>query len=119
MGIVINRRFYIIILNELHLKHYVTIDTLFGQISEGEYMNIKKAIAIIKNGVNAKNYEEQVEAHQIAIQSMQIIEKEPVDRGYLDDWYVSSVSELDTPVWTTEHLDELFKDFILIPKDDD
>lgn len=42
----------------------------------------------------------------------------PIDRGYLSDWYISSVNPDDEPVWTEEHLDELFNDFYLIPKED-
>lgn len=41
----------------------------------------------------------------------------PVGRGYLSDWYINSVNETDTPIWTEEHLDELFNDFYLIPKE--
>lgn len=40
----------------------------------------------------------------------------PVDEGYLYDWYIHSVSEDDTPVWTEEHIDELMKDFECYPK---
>ena len=46
------------------------------------------------------------------------MDKEPVDRGYLDDWYINSIDDTIDPIWTTEHLDELFKDFILIPRED-
>lgn len=40
----------------------------------------------------------------------------PVDLSYLIDWYITSVDEKEQPVWTEEHLKELLKDFILIPK---
>ena len=46
------------------------------------------------------------------------MDKNPVDRAYLEDWYIHSVDETKEPVWTTEHLDELFNDFILIPKEE-
>ena len=46
-----------------------------------------------------------------------IVSGEPIDRGSLSDWYISYVNANDTPVWTEEHLDELFKDFYLIPKE--
>lgn len=46
------------------------------------------------------------------------INNKPVDRGYLSDWYINSVNEGDEPFWTEEHLDELFHDFILIPRED-
>ena len=45
-------------------------------------------------------------------------EKQPksVDLKHLIDWYIASVNEKEQPVWTEEHLKELLKDFILIPK---
>ena len=46
-----------------------------------------------------------------------IDKNEAVDEGYLQDWYISSVSEDDEPVWTEAHIEELAKDFIVIPKD--
>lgn len=39
-----------------------------------------------------------------------------VDEGYLSDWYISSVSDEDEPVWTEEHIKELYNDFIVIPR---
>lgn len=42
---------------------------------------------------------------------------QPVDKGYLIDWYISSVSEEDSPVWTEEHIEELCHDFYVIPKE--
>lgn len=46
------------------------------------------------------------------------IEREAAyDMDTLYDWYVSSVSENDNPVWTEEHLEELLNDFYVIPKD--
>ena len=42
---------------------------------------------------------------------------EAVGEGYLQDWYINSVSENDEPVWTDAHIEELANDFIVIPKD--
>ena len=39
-----------------------------------------------------------------------------IDKGYLMEWYINSVSGEDVPVWTEEHIDELVKDFALYPK---
>ena len=39
------------------------------------------------------------------------------DMDTLEDWYINSVSDNDTPVWTEEHLEELLNDFYVIPKD--
>lgn len=45
-------------------------------------MTIEKAITIIKDGVNAKNYEEQVEARKIAVIEMKkAIPAKPIDNG--------------------------------------
>lgn len=44
------------------------------------------------------------------------IESTAMDSATLFDWYVSSTSEDDTPVWTDEHIEELCNDFYLIPK---
>ena len=40
---------------------------------------------------------------------------EPVDYGYLADWFINSVGD-EEPVWTEEHIDELMNDFYIIPK---
>lgn len=39
-----------------------------------------------------------------------------VGEGYLVDWYITSVSEEDEPVWTEKHIEELYNDFIVIPR---
>ena len=44
-------------------------------------------------------------------------EREEVDLCYLIQWYISCVDSSE-PVWTEEHLKELLKDFILIPRKD-
>lgn len=38
-----------------------------------------------------------------------------VDTGYLEDWYINSVTGGE-PVWTEAHIEELCDDFIIIPK---
>lgn len=40
-----------------------------------------------------------------------------MDIATLYDWYISSVSQDDEPVWTEKHIDELFRDFYVIPKE--
>lgn len=40
-----------------------------------------------------------------------------MDAGTLYDWYISSVDETVPPVWTDKHIEELLKDFLIIPKD--
>lgn len=39
------------------------------------------------------------------------------DYGTLEDWFINSISQNDSPVWTEEHLEELLNDFYVIPKD--
>lgn len=46
-----------------------------------------------------------------------INKSEAVGEGYLQDWYISSVVGDVEPVWTEAHIEELAKDFIIIPKD--
>lgn len=45
------------------------------------------------------------------------IENNSVNEGFLMDWYQSSVNEEDPPVWTDEHIHEVYGDFYLIPKE--
>lgn len=47
----------------------------------------------------------------------EFIKENAVDEGYLQDWYQNSVLETDTPVWTDEHIAEVFWDFYLIPRE--
>lgn len=50
-----------------------------------------------------------------AVDAVEVVQKEAVDYGYLADWYIISVTN-DLPVWTEEHIEELFNDFYLVPK---
>lgn len=45
------------------------------------------------------------------------VKENAVDEGFLQDWYQSSVPEIDPPVWTDEHIEEVVGDFYLIPKE--
>ena len=40
-----------------------------------------------------------------------------MDESTLYDWYVTSIKQKDTPVWTGEHIEELLNDFYVIPKE--
>lgn len=51
----------------------------------------------------------------LAILKEQDYTEKAVDIGYLYDWYQTSVTD-DPPVWTDEHIKELFGDFYCIPK---
>lgn len=42
--------------------------------------------------------------------------KSAVSIGYLQDWYQNSIDGEVPPIWTDEHLNELTKDFYIIPK---
>ena len=50
-----------------------------------------------------------------AVDAVEVVQKEAVDYGYLADWYIRSVTN-DPPVWTEEHIEEIFNDFYLVPK---
>ena len=39
-----------------------------------------------------------------------------VSMAYLQNWYQDSIDETKEPTWTDKHLEELFGDFYLIPK---
>ena len=53
---------------------------------------------------------------QFSTEKQAIIEERAIDIGYLQDWYQNSIDETIPPIWTDAHIDELFKDFYLIPK---
>lgn len=44
-----------------------------------------------------------------------LLKADAYDFGTLVDWYIHSVMD-DPPYWTEDHLDELLKDFYVIPK---
>jgi hypothetical protein len=39
-----------------------------------------------------------------------------INFAYLQNWYQDSIDEEKEPIWTDKHLEELFNDFYLIPK---
>ena len=41
-----------------------------------------------------------------------------MDKGTLIDWYITSVSGEDEPVWTEKYINELLGNFYLIPRGD-
>lgn len=45
------------------------------------------------------------------------IREKSVDEGFLQDWYQNSVSPEQKPVWSDEHISEVYNDFYLIPKE--
>lgn len=42
---------------------------------------------------------------------------EAMDRNTLYDWYILSIDETISPIWTDEHIEELSNDFYLVHKD--
>lgn len=44
------------------------------------------------------------------------IEENAIDEGFLQDWYQASVTD-NEPIWTDEHIAEVYGDFYLIPKE--
>ena len=57
------------------------------------------------------------EIREKAVKEQKTVSGIPVSRRVLSDWYISSVGD-EEPVWTEEHLDELFNDFYLIPREE-
>lgn len=45
------------------------------------------------------------------------IQNNAVDEAYLSDWYQQSVDSETPPVWTDEHIAEVFNDFYMIPRE--
>ncbi len=49
----------------------------------------------------------------------------PVDSSLLHNWYIDSIPEYpnnpeqNSPVWTMEHIEELIRDYALLPREDD
>lgn len=39
-----------------------------------------------------------------------------VSKQFLYDWYQASIDNTIPPIWTDEHIEELFKDFYLVKK---
>lgn len=46
----------------------------------------------------------------------EFIKENAIDEGFLQDWYQHSVGG-NTPAWSDEHIEEVCKDFYLIPKE--
>ncbi len=40
-----------------------------------------------------------------------------ISMNYLHSWYQQSIDETVEPIWTDKHIEELYNDFYLIPKD--
>ena len=88
-------------------------------------MTNKKIVDIIRNWFNDTHTADSVLASEQSIRDWldrmrwhvkTYGNRTPVDKSYLYDWYIHSVSEDDPPVWTEEHIDELMKDFECYPK---
>lgn len=63
-----------------------------------------------------KAEERKEKRQQLKMKQINTIKSLCVDEAYLFQWYQGSV-DANPPVWTDEHIKELFKDFYLIPKD--
>lgn len=62
-----------------------------------------------------KEYAIQLFTDLPSAQPDQYIKEKSVDIGHLYDWYQNSVTD-DPPVWTDEHIKEMFCDFYMIPR---
>ena len=69
----------------------------------------------------AKTIENLEIENDILREAKQEVAKEIFEQAFdyptLADWYISSVNDKDTPVWTDEHIEELLNDFYVIPKE--
>lgn len=80
------------------------------EITESRAYQISKAA--LEHASSLKNVVEAFEA------GAEWADKHPnaVSMAYLQSWYQASVDETQEPIWTDKHLEELFADFYLIPK---
>lgn len=74
------------------------------------------------NRLKAYDEERDIQLHQRLVREAKQevareIFKQAFDYPTLADWYISSVDDRDTPVWTDEHIEELLNDFYVIPKE--
>ena len=67
--------------------------------------------------INSNKALEAIEALPSAQPDGEYLSRQAVTESDLIDWYINSVDESE-PVWTEEHIYELFNDFYLIPKED-
>ena len=58
----------------------------------------------------------EIEVLKLLLDSINTLDVEAIDFAYLQSWYQASIDETEKPIWTDEHLEELFEDFYLIPK---
>lgn len=71
--------------------------------------------AVMRDVSSIRTHEFNAGATRAANRIKQLSSVEPVDYGYLADWFINSVGD-EEPVWTEEHIDELMNDFYIIPK---
>ncbi|MCD8011620.1 MAG: hypothetical protein LUG99_00310 [Lachnospiraceae bacterium] len=88
-----------------------TIEDL--KLIKAHYQEVVRAAN--RDGKGEQDVEEVAFDFDRAIAALEKMEN-AVDSGYLEDWYINSVSQDDEPVWTESHIEELCNDFILIPK---
>lgn len=64
-----------------------------------------------------KRYRDLEEQGRLLVLPCLVDLEKAMDESTLYDWYVTSVLQTDTPVWTEEHIEELLNDFYVIPKE--
>ena len=64
-----------------------------------------------------KRYRDLEEQGRLLVLPCLVDLEKAMDESTLYDWYVTSVVQKDTPVWTEEHIEELLNDFYVIPKE--
>lgn len=101
---VIIRQAAIDALIKISFSHWFECGEYIGENpKEFQIINANKAIEVIEDLPSAQPDGE-------------YISQQAVTESDLIDWYINSVDESE-PVWTEEHIYELFNDFYLIPKE--
>lgn len=79
-------------------------------------LNINELRYIASMNIERCNLIKKVNHLQNMTNIKQFIEENSVSEGYLSDWYQASVTDAE-PIWTDEHIAEVYGDFYMIPKE--
>lgn len=125
-----NRAKELLVENGHHAKKKVYDDELMINVTVDDHdksiiilqMVICGDMEVIAELVYAKDYKmvqdmnNKIKDDIGAIDIKQFVKDVSVSEGYLQDWYQASVDD-SPPVWTDDHIEELYNDFYLIPKE--
>lgn len=83
---------------------------------EIEYSNKALSICVGKNG---EEFDLCKECQTKLREFLKIKYPNKLDKSTLTDFFISSVDEEQSPIWTDEHIEELLYNFDVIPKEND